>query len=142
MSANGFQICWLPCCGEKENNAFYCLLILNILSPEPTAGSLLQFSESRTQKTAYDTANSNTLLKGQCHEIFDFRFFPQIISPHLLPAPDDSLGPISIFFKNSRKFLQLKVFHQCRLTPAVKRPPALLTFDFSFSSMHHLSFGS
>jgi hypothetical protein len=73
MSANGFKIC-CRLVVEKIKITFFFLVILNILSPEPTAGSLLQLSERRTLnfvlKAAYDTANfSNTLLKGQCHEI-------------------------------------------------------------------------
>jgi hypothetical protein len=36
------------------------------------------------------------LLKGQCHEIFDYRFFHESVSPHLQSFP---LGPFRIFSK-------------------------------------------
>ncbi len=35
-------------------------------------------------------------LKGQCHEIFDFRFFHELVSPKLLNIP---LGPFRISLK-------------------------------------------
>jgi hypothetical protein len=40
-----------------------------------------------------DKLNS-TFLKGQCHEIFDFRFFHESVSPKPLRLP---LGPFNIF---------------------------------------------
>jgi hypothetical protein len=40
-----------------------------------------------------DKLNSS-FLKGQCHEIFDFRFFHESVSPKPLSLP---LGPFQIF---------------------------------------------
>jgi hypothetical protein len=41
-------------------------------------------------------ANIVICLKGQCHEIFDFRFFYESVSPRPLSIP---LGPFRIFSK-------------------------------------------
>ncbi len=50
-------------------------------------------------------------LKGKCHGIFDFRFSTWISFPQ---APDYSIGAVSNFFENSRRYSQLKVHHRCR----------------------------
>ncbi len=50
-------------------------------------------------------------LKGQCHEIFCFWFFPWISFP---PAPEYSIKTVSNFFENSRRYSQLKVCHRCQ----------------------------
>ncbi len=52
-------------------------------------------------------------LKGQCHEIFCFRFFSWISFPQ---APDYTIRAVLNFFENLRRYLQLKVFHRS-LTP-------------------------
>ncbi len=49
-------------------------------------------------------------LKGQCHEIFDFWFFSWISFPQ---APEYTIRAVSNFFKNSRRYSQLKVHHRC-----------------------------
>ncbi len=49
-------------------------------------------------------------LKGQCHEIFDFRFSIWISLPQ---APDYTIRAISIFFETSWRYSQLKVHHRC-----------------------------
>jgi hypothetical protein len=38
---------------------------------------------------------------GECHEIFDFRFFHESVSPEPLSIP---LGPVTIFFEIRRDF--------------------------------------
>ncbi len=48
--------------------------------------------------------------KRQCHEIFDFWFFSWISFPQ---APENTITAISNFFKHSRRYLRLKVHHQC-----------------------------
>ncbi len=53
----------------------------------------------------------NKDLKGQCHEIFCFRFFSWITFPQ---APDNNNRIISNFFKNSRRYSQVKVHHRCQ----------------------------
>jgi hypothetical protein len=50
-------------------------------------------------------------LKGQCHEIFDFRFSSWISFPQ---APEYSIRAVSNFFENSRRYLQPKVHNRCR----------------------------
>jgi hypothetical protein len=50
-------------------------------------------------------------LKGQYHEIFDFRFSTWISFPQ---APDYTLRAVLNFFENSGRYSQLKVHHQCR----------------------------
>ncbi len=45
-------------------------------------------------------------LKGQCHEIFDFRFSTWITFPQ---TPDYAIKAASNFFENSRRYSQLKV---------------------------------
>ncbi len=50
-------------------------------------------------------------LKGQCHEIFCFRFFSCITFPQ---APDNNIRIISNFFENSRRYSQVKVHHRCQ----------------------------
>ncbi len=47
-------------------------------------------------------------LKGQCHEIFCFRFFSWITFPQ---APDNNIRIISNFFENSRRYSHVKVHH-------------------------------
>ncbi len=49
--------------------------------------------------------------KGQCHEIFCFRFFSWITFPQ---APDNNIRIISNFFENSRRYSQVKVHHWCQ----------------------------
>ena len=55
-------------------------------------------------------------LKGQCHEIFCFRFFSWISFP---PAPEYPIRTVSNFFENPRRYTQVKVHHRyqgnCRL---------------------------
>jgi hypothetical protein len=51
------------------------------------------------------------ILKGQCHEIFDFWFFHESVSPKHLSIP---LWPVRIFFENSRSYSRLKVHHRCQ----------------------------
>ncbi len=51
------------------------------------------------------------LLKGQCHEIFCFRFFSWITFPQ---APYNNIRIISNFFENSRRYSQVKVHHRCQ----------------------------
>ncbi len=49
-------------------------------------------------------------LKVQCHEIFDFWFFPWISFPQ---ASEYNITAISNFSENSRRYSRLKVHHQC-----------------------------
>ncbi len=51
------------------------------------------------------------VLKGQCHEIFCFRFFSWITFPQ---APENNIRIISNFFENSRRYSQVKVHHGCQ----------------------------
>ncbi len=51
------------------------------------------------------------MLKGQCHEIFDFWFFSRISFPQ---APEYTIMVVSNFFENSRRYSQLKVCHRCQ----------------------------
>ncbi len=55
-------------------------------------------------------AGSCKLLKGQCHEIFCFRFFSSISFP---PAPEYPIKTVSNFFENSLSYSRLKVDHWC-----------------------------
>ncbi len=48
-------------------------------------------------------------LKGQCHEIFCFWFFSWM---SFLLGPEYTIGAVSNFFENSRRYSQLKVDHQ------------------------------
>jgi len=48
-------------------------------------------------------------LKGQCHEIFCFRFFSWISFPQAL---EYTIRAVSNFFENSRRYSQLKVDHR------------------------------
>ncbi len=50
-------------------------------------------------------------LKGQCHEIFCFRFFSWITFPQ---SPDNNIRIISNFFENSQRYSQVKVHHRCQ----------------------------
>ncbi len=51
------------------------------------------------------------ILKGQCHEIFDFWFFSWISFPQ---ASEYTITAISNFFENSRRYSQIKVHHRCQ----------------------------
>jgi hypothetical protein len=48
-------------------------------------------------------------LKGQCHEIFCFWFFHELVSPEPQSIP---LGPFQIFFLNLRRNSQVNVHHR------------------------------
>ncbi len=50
-----------------------------------------------------------TLLRGQCHEIFRFRFCVWIIFHQ---APENNTRVIENFFENSRRYSQVKVHHR------------------------------
>ncbi len=63
-------------------------------------------------------------LKGQCHEIFCFWFFPWIIFP---PAPEYSLKNITNFFENSRRYSQVKVHRRYQRHRRQIFPPVLTT---------------
>ncbi len=45
--------------------------------------------------TTYNFVCAKGSLKAQCHEIFDFRFFHELVSPKPLYIP---LGPFKFFF--------------------------------------------
>ncbi len=49
----------------------------------------------------YSAGLSRDVLKGQCHEIFDFRFFSWI---SFYQAPEYTIRVVSNFFENSRIF--------------------------------------
>ncbi len=49
-------------------------------------------------------------LKGQCHEIVDFRFFSWFSFPQ---APEYTTSVVSNFFENSRRYSQLEVHQWC-----------------------------
>jgi hypothetical protein len=49
--------------------------------------------------------NFHVILKGQCHEIFDFWFFSWISFP---PAPDYPIRTVFNFFENSLRYWQVK----------------------------------
>ncbi len=51
-------------------------------------------------------------LKGQCQEIFDFRFFFINQFPQ---TPEYTFGAVSNFCENSRRCSQFKVHHRCHL---------------------------
>ncbi len=53
-------------------------------------------------------AEPHTDLKGQYHEIFCFRFFSGIIFPQ---TPENNTRVSLNFFKNSRRYSQVKVHH-------------------------------
>ncbi len=57
------------------------------------------------------SASGELLLKGQCHEIFCFRFFSWITFPQ---APDNNIRIISNCFENSRRYSQVNVHHRCQ----------------------------
>ncbi len=63
-------------------------------------------AKSRLSKAREFTKYS---LKGQCHEIFCFRFFSWIVFPL---AHENKSRVISNFFENSRRYLQVKVHHR------------------------------
>ena len=94
---------------------------------------------------------SDGCLKGQCHEIFCFRFFSWITFPQ---APDNNLRIISNFFENSRRYSQVKVHHRCQqhrlqilppvplvlLTPVANLPPvSTIPARFFASGFFHKS---
>ncbi len=52
----------------------------------------------------YSNNSINKFLKGQCHEIFDFRIFPESVSPRSLSIP---LGHFKFFQKLAEAFAAL-----------------------------------
>jgi hypothetical protein len=63
------------------------------------------------QEVVVPVATALIMLKGQCHEIFDFRLSTWI---SFLQAPDYTIRAVSNFFANSQRYSQLKVHHRCR----------------------------
>ncbi len=51
-------------------------------------------------------------IKGQCHELFDLRFFHESVPPQ---SSECSIGAISNFFENFMRYLLLKVHHQWQM---------------------------
>ncbi len=69
--------------------------------------------ESRAQGySQYSALMQQSRLKGQCHEIFCLWFFSWTSFPQ---ASDYTIRAVSNFFKNSRRYSQLKVCHRCQL---------------------------
>jgi hypothetical protein len=54
-------------------------------------------------------------LKGQCHEIFDFRFFTWISFP---PASDDTIKAVSNFFRKFAEIFAAQGASPVALTPS------------------------
>ncbi len=80
-------------------------------------------------------------LKGQCHEIFCFRFLSWITFPQ---APDNNFKIISNFFENSRRYSQVNVHHRVydiggkllpvSTTSAANLPPVSTTLAANFAT--------
>jgi hypothetical protein len=63
------------------------------------------------------------LLKGQCRKIFCSGFYRQSSSP----KPQKYIRFIPNFFKNSRRYSQVKVHHRISTTPVANLPPVSMT---------------
>jgi hypothetical protein len=63
------------------------------------------------------------MLKGECQEIFVSGFFHE----SLPQAPENNIRVISNFFKNSRRYSQVKVHHRCSATPVANLQPVSMT---------------
>jgi hypothetical protein len=59
-----------------------------------------------------------SFLNGQCHEIFDFRFFSWTSFPQ---APEYTFTAISLFLEHLRRYLRLKVHHRCQMEKIFNR---------------------
>ncbi len=70
-----------------------------------------KYMYTNINNTLYSVQYRSILLKGQCHEIFCFRFFSWITFPQ---APDNNIRIISNFFESSRRYSQVKVHHRCQ----------------------------
>jgi hypothetical protein len=67
----------------------------------------------------YDTTSLQLYLKGVWHEIFDFSFIHESVSPLATEYP---IGAISNFYENSRRYSQLCVYRRIfidSMTPAI-----------------------
>ena len=64
-------------------------------------------------------------IKGVWHEIFDFRFFSWIRVPW---AHEYSLGAVSNFFENSRRYSRMNFYHRCQ-----RHQGLILVTDFQWS---------
>ncbi len=64
------------------------------------------FSHHRFKNKINNMIQRVRTLKGQCHEIFDFRFSTWFSFPQ---AHNYTIGAVSNFFENSRRYSQLKV---------------------------------
>ncbi len=80
--------------------------LLHLKSNRPFMSYRLTWHRESAVFTLYNFVHAKGSLKGQCHEIFNFRFFSWISFPQ---APEYPIRAISNFFQNSRKYSQLKV---------------------------------
>ncbi len=63
----------------------------------------------RTQEKEGTSKPREQGLKGECHEIFCYRFFSQIIFPK---DPDNNIRVILNVLENSQKYSQVQVHHR------------------------------
>jgi hypothetical protein len=84
---------------QKKENAPHCRCLLHTQALE-------SFPVTRNVYVNYFGLEIFPL-KGQCHEIFDFRFSTRI---SFLQAPDYTIRAVSNFFEYSRRYSQLNPF--------------------------------
>ena len=83
----------------------------------------------------------NVYLKGQCHEVFCFRFYSWITFPQ---APEYIIRVVSNFFENSRRNSQLKVCHRWQMQKIFnnKKYSTILTYCMYLKGQCHEIFAS
>jgi hypothetical protein len=103
-----WRLKYADCCSNKQlqtpakQEIFVCISWIMILD---------RFETSQGLSLSQSSLCELVLLKGPCHEIFCFWFFPWI---SFLQAPDYTFRAVSSFFKNSMGYSQLKVCHRCQ----------------------------
>ena len=90
----------------KTNLKWEMIIHIYFLVSKPRKSFSVLSAKSYYLRPSHENESfSPNAVKGQCHDIFDFWFlwisFPQ--------APEHTIRAVSNFFKNSRRYLQLKV---------------------------------
>jgi hypothetical protein len=84
------------------------------------------------EQTGGKTGINLYTLKGQCHEIFCFRFFHESSSPK--PLKKNNIRVISVFLENAWRYSQVKVHHRYQRHHVANLPPVSTALEANFAT--------